>query len=158
MKTDNFYSDELMQVKLEEWSQHRVALVGDAAWAPTPFTGEGNQLAIIGGFVLAQEMSRNRSPVAFGMYEKRLRSYVETAQQIPLGGRAPYIFNPQTAWGGWVLRTMFWLASWVINHIPKTAIEKLFPEDKMHEGFDLEIEANEAAGLGEKAFRRRVGH
>ncbi|ERF72818.1 hypothetical protein EPUS_04253 [Endocarpon pusillum Z07020] len=48
MRAENFYSDELVQVKLQEWSQNRVVLLGDAAWAPSPFTGEGNQLAIIG--------------------------------------------------------------------------------------------------------------
>ena len=64
MKADNFYSDELVQVKLPTWSQHRVALLGDSTWAPTPFTGQGNQLAIIGAWVLAQEMSRHRSRAA----------------------------------------------------------------------------------------------
>lgn len=39
MKAENFYSEELVQVKLPSWSQGRVALVGDSAWAPTPFTG-----------------------------------------------------------------------------------------------------------------------
>ena len=96
MKSENFYSNELVQVKLPKWSQDQVALVGDAAWAPTPFTGEGNQLAIIGAWVLGQE-SRNPNPVAFDIYEKRLRSYMGDSQNIPLGGYAPYIFVPQTS-------------------------------------------------------------
>jgi 2-polyprenyl-6-methoxyphenol hydroxylase-like FAD-dependent oxidoreductase len=139
MRAENFYSDELVQVKLEKWSQHRVVLVGDAAWAPSPFSGEGNQLAIIGAWVLAQELSRNRSPLAFEKYEKRLRSYVEDAQSIPLGGYAPYIFNPQTAWGIWLLRTIVRIVSWTIHVISWMNLPKMLPDQK-HKDFDLEIE------------------
>lgn len=138
MKTDNFYSDELVQVKLPTWSEHRVALVGDSAWAPTPFTGEGNQLAIMGAWVLAQEMSRNRSPLAFEMYEKRLRTYVENCQNIPLGGYAPYMFNPDTALGIWLFRSIFWFASCMIRFVLWTGLPKLFPEQH-RDDFDLQI-------------------
>ena len=143
MKAENFYSDELVQVKLQKWSQHRVVLLGDAAWAPTPFTGEGNQLAIIGAWVLAQELSRNRNPVAFEMYEKRLRSHVENSQSIPLGGYAPYIFNPQTTWGIWLLRTIIRFVSWTIRFISWTNFATILP-DRQRNDFDLEIEEVEA--------------
>ncbi|MCJ1398204.1 hypothetical protein MMC11_001401 [Xylographa trunciseda] len=139
MKAKNFYSDELVQVKLQKWSQNRVVLVGDAAWAPTPFTGEGNHLAVIGAWVLAQELSRNRNPVAFEMYEKRLRQYVENAQSIPLGGHAPHLFVPQTSWGIWVFRTIFRLVSMMIRFVSWTKLAKA-SEDKAHPDFDLEIE------------------
>lgn len=150
MKSDNFYSDELVQVKLQKWSQHRAVLVGDAAWAPTPFTGQGNQLAIIGAWVLAQELSRNRTPVAFENYEKRLRSYVESSQNIPLGGYAPYMFNPQTAWGIGVLRTILRVGSWIVRFISWTKLPSLLPDQQQNE-FDLEIEKDEA-----KVARRNV--
>ena len=140
MKAENFYSDELMQVKLQKWSQNRVVLLGDAAWAPTPFTGQGNQLAIIGAWVLAQEMSRNRTPVAFETYEKRLRPYVEQSQNIPLGGYAPYMLCPQTAWGIWLLRTIFYLGSWVVRFMSWTKLGRMFPDPKAQDDFDLEIE------------------
>ena len=143
MKAENFYSDELEQVKLQKWSMDRVALVGDAAWAPTPFTGEGNQLAIIGAWVLAQEMSRNRTPRAFEMYEKRLRSYVENAQNIPLGGYAPYIFNPETVLGIWLLRTILHFVSWIVRFLSWTKLGKLLA-DKPHNVFDLETKEIEA--------------
>ena len=139
MKAENFYSDTLVQVKLEKWSQHRVVLVGDAAWAPTPFTGEGNQLAIIGAWVLAQEMSRHRSPVAFERYEKRLRQYVESCQHIPLGGYAPFLFAPQTTWGIWVFRMIALLASLTIRFFSWTKLANLLP-DRPRDDFDLEIE------------------
>ena len=146
MNAENFYSDELAQVKLEKWSQQRVVLLGDAAWAPTPFTGQGNQLAIIGAWVLAQELSRNRSPVAFEKYEKRLRPYVESSQRIPLGGYAPYIFVLQTTWGIWLLRSMFRLVSLTIRFISWTNVTSLFPDrpDRQQDDFDLELDEAEA--------------
>lgn len=145
MRAENFYSDELVQVKLQKWSQNRVVLLSDAAWAPSPFTGEGNQLAIIGAWVLAQELSRNRNLVAFEMYEKRLRSYVENAQSIPLGGYGPYIFNPQTSWGIWLLRTIFRLVSRTIRFVSWLKLPRMLPVQP-HPDFDLEIEEVEVNG------------
>ncbi|MCJ1386128.1 hypothetical protein MMC17_009254 [Xylographa soralifera] len=145
MRAENFYSDELVQVKLPKWSQNRVVLLGDAAWAPSPFTGQGNQLAIIGAWVLAQELSRNRNLVAFEMYEKRLRSYVENSQNIPLGGYAPYIFNPQTTWGIWLLRTIFRLVSWIVRFVLWTNLTRMLPDQQDPE-FDLEIDEVEVKG------------
>jgi 2-polyprenyl-6-methoxyphenol hydroxylase-like FAD-dependent oxidoreductase len=140
MQADNFYSDELVQVKLQKWSQDRVALLGDAAWAPSPFTGEGNQLAIIGAWVLAQELSRNRNSVAFGMFEKRLRPYVENAQSIPLGGYAPWMLNPQTAWGIWLLRVIYRLVWWISRFVLWTRLSRILPDNEQHPYFDLEIQ------------------
>jgi len=142
MEAENFYSDELVQVKLQKWSRDRVVLVGDAAWAPSPFTGAGNQLAIIGGWVLAQELSRNRNVMAFDMYEKRLRPYVEDAQSIGLGGYAPYLFVPQTSWGIWLLRTAFRLVSLLVNFFSWTGLGSMLPEghSQAHDTFDLEME------------------
>ncbi|KAL8832011.1 MAG: hypothetical protein Q9191_000540 [Dirinaria sp. TL-2023a] len=141
METDNFYSDELVQVKLPKWSENRVALVGDAAWAPSPFTGEGNQLAIIGAWVLAQELSRNRNVTAFEMYEKRFRSYVEECQVIPLRGYAPYLLNPQTSLGIWILRTIYSIAVGLVNFVAWTKVTKMFPEREnfAHPAFDLQM-------------------
>ena len=146
MRSENFYSDELVQVKLQKWSQNRVVLLGDAAWAPTPFTGEGNQLAIIGPWVLAQELSRNPNPVAFEMYEKRLRSYVENAQNIPLGGYAPYLFNPQTSWGIWLFRRMYILLTWVVRFVSWINLARILPDQQPHADFDFEIEEVEVKG------------
>jgi len=145
-KADNFYSDKLQQVKLPTWSQNRVVLLGDAAWAPTPFTGEGNQLAIIGAWVLAQEMSRNRGPVAFHNYEKRFRKYVENAQDIPLRGYAPYIACPQTWLGIWTFRTSFMLLGYAIKFFSWANLSRFWPagatkEELNHAAFDLEAES-----------------
>ncbi|MCJ1448289.1 MAG: hypothetical protein MMC23_008804 [Stictis urceolatum] len=147
METENFYSEELAQVKLQKWSQGRVVLLGDAAWAPTPFTGQGNQLAIIGAWVLAQEMSRNRDLVAFELYEKRLRSYVESSQNIPLGGYMPYICAPQTTWGIWLFRVVLSLVALAVRFISWTNWTRFIPEGKEQDEFDLEMDEAQAKML-----------
>lgn len=140
MAAENFYSDDLQQVKLQSWSKGRVALVGDSAWAPTPITGQGNQLAIIGAWVLAQEMTRNRSTVAFEQYEARLRKYVEECQSVPLWGYGPFLFAPQSAWGIAVLRNMFWGLKKGVDFVFWTGLIKWFPSGGKQEGdFDMQI-------------------
>lgn len=136
MRAENYYSEQLMQVKLSRWSQDRMVLVGDAAYAPSPLTGQGTVLAILGAYVLAQELSRHGDDesVAFGKYEERLRSYVESAQNIPLGGYAPYVLNPQTSWGIWLFRTIAGFVSW-------TKLAKMLPDSKPAK-FDLECEGD----------------
>ncbi|GAM85497.1 hypothetical protein ANO11243_035040 [Dothideomycetidae sp. 11243] len=140
MTAENFYSEELTQVKLKSWSKGRVALVGDSAWAPTPFTGQGNQLAIIGAFVLAQEMTRNGGLAGFQSFEKRFRKYVEDCQSIPLNGYAPYLLNPETTAGIAVVRTFLWGVSLVARLVAWSNVGKFFPEGKPRDYFDLDME------------------
>lgn len=139
MTAENFYSDELVQVKLPSWSQDRVVLLGDSAWAPSPFTGQGNQLALIGAWVLAQELSRNRNTTAFEMYEKRLRKYVEKCQKIPMGGYAQWVFIPETALGIWGIRQFFRFMAWAYYLFVWSNLGRFLPDEQKDE-FDLEIE------------------
>ena len=122
-ETDNFYSDQISQVKLPTWSRGRCALVGDAAYCPSPITGQGTAVAILGACVLAGELGTNiADPVAaFKEYEKKLRQYVERAQQVPLGGWAPYVLNPRTSWGIWLIQTALWFVAF-------TRIWKVVPD------------------------------
>jgi 2-polyprenyl-6-methoxyphenol hydroxylase-like FAD-dependent oxidoreductase len=81
---DDFYFDVLRQVRMERWSSGSVVLTGDAAWAPTPLSGIGTSLAIVGGYVLAGELARQSDPAsAFGCYEKVMRPFVQEGQNIP---------------------------------------------------------------------------
>jgi 2-polyprenyl-6-methoxyphenol hydroxylase-like FAD-dependent oxidoreductase len=52
----DFFFDSISQVRLDRWSSHRTALVGDAAYCPTPLTGLGTSLALAGAYVLAGEL------------------------------------------------------------------------------------------------------
>ena len=52
------YFDAIGQVRAPRWSKGRVALLGDAAFCPSPVGGGGSSLALIGAYVLAGELSR----------------------------------------------------------------------------------------------------
>lgn len=82
-KFDNFYFDTVGQVKMDRWSKGRVTLVGDAGYCPSPLTGMGANLAIVGAYILAGELSRHQDyNEAFKQYEAWMRSYVTKAQKI----------------------------------------------------------------------------
>lgn len=110
----DFYFERIAQIKLPRWYRGRCALVGDAAYAPSPLTGQGTTLAILGAYVLAGELNANsESPeAAFAKYDAVIRGYVEKAQRIPLRGMAPKLANPSTGWGIGLLRFIFWLVAW----------------------------------------------
>jgi len=93
---DDFYLDLVAQVRMERWTTGRVALVGDAGYCPSPLTGLGTSLALVGAYVLAGELGRHASVAeAFAAYEERMRPYVTQAQQLPPGGIKGYA--PPTA-------------------------------------------------------------
>lgn len=108
---NDFYFERIAQIKMDKWSSGRVALVGDAAYAPSPLTGQGTTCGILGAYILARELcaSSDDLQAAFTKYEQRMRGYITKSQSIPLGGYAPNLINPKTSWGIYVLRTVFWL-------------------------------------------------
>ena len=53
----DFYLDSMGQVKLDRWSRGRVVLLGDAGYCPTPLTGLGTSLALVGAYILAGELA-----------------------------------------------------------------------------------------------------
>ncbi|MEW1841565.1 FAD-dependent monooxygenase [Nonomuraea angiospora] len=75
----DFYFDSASQVRLERWSSGRVALVGDAAHSPSPLSGQGTSLALVGAYVLAGELKAAGGDhrVAFARYQEEMRGYVE---------------------------------------------------------------------------------
>ena len=55
---DDLYYDTVSQIRMPAWTSGRVALVGDAAYAPSFFSGQGTSLALAGAYVLAGELHR----------------------------------------------------------------------------------------------------
>ena len=98
-EADDFYMQEVVQVKTEKWYNGRTVLTGDAAYAPSPISGIGTTLAITGPYVLAGEIAKQPHdvPAAFKAYEDKMRPFVTKGQKIAPG--APWIANPETAWG-----------------------------------------------------------
>jgi 2-polyprenyl-6-methoxyphenol hydroxylase-like FAD-dependent oxidoreductase len=97
------YLDLVGQMRLPSWHVGRVALVGDAAYCPSPLSGMGTSCALVGAYVLAGELATHDDPTeAFGAYEARLRPYVERAQRIAPG--APGLAHPRSRAGVGILR------------------------------------------------------
>ncbi|GCE46237.1 2-polyprenyl-6-methoxyphenol hydroxylase-like FAD-dependent oxidoreductase [Thermosporothrix hazakensis] len=53
----DFYFDSVSQIHMDRWSAGRIALLGDAAYCPSPASGQGTSLALIGAYVLAGELA-----------------------------------------------------------------------------------------------------
>ena len=81
LSADNFYFDKLSQNRLPAWSAGRVALVGDAAYCPSPAAGMGGSVAILGATALydAFVTADGGMAAAFAEYE---RSFRPTAERI----------------------------------------------------------------------------
>ena len=102
---DDFYFDELRQVRMDRWSNCRVVLTGDAAWCVTPLGGVGATLAIIGAYVLAGELSRTDDiPEALAAYERILRPLIAKSQGVPR--IVPRLAHPKTRAGIATLRAV----------------------------------------------------
>ena len=78
----DFYFGPMSQVQASSWSKGRVVLLGDAAHCPTPFTGKGTALALVGAYILAGEIKQCADHAeAFASYERIMRPYAERTQQ-----------------------------------------------------------------------------
>jgi 2-polyprenyl-6-methoxyphenol hydroxylase-like FAD-dependent oxidoreductase len=97
----DFYLESMGQVRLDRWSRGRVVLLGDAGYCPSPLTGLGTSLALVGAYILAGELATAADDVtaateqdaihaAFDRYESRMRPYVEQGQELPPGGADGY--------------------------------------------------------------------
>ncbi|MEV4094519.1 FAD-dependent monooxygenase [Streptosporangium saharense] len=82
-KADDFYFDVMAQVKMDSWSRGRVTLVGDAGYCASPLSGQGTSLAMVGAYVLAEELGRKPAG-AFERYEERMRPFVARNQALAL--------------------------------------------------------------------------
>jgi 2-polyprenyl-6-methoxyphenol hydroxylase-like FAD-dependent oxidoreductase len=97
-QAEDLYLDSVSQIRMPAWSRGRVALVGDAAWAPSFLAGEGSGLAMIGAYVLAGELRRSSGdPSAFTAYERRLRPLMASKQRM--AARFASAFVPKTRLG-----------------------------------------------------------
>jgi len=111
----DFYFHSIKQTKMSKWSISRVVCLGDAAYAPTPLTGAGANLAILGAYVLAGELGnlgQGEHPAkALEAYERTFRPFVEEIQSLP--PFVPDFAHPATAWK----RSLFRAATWAISKL-----------------------------------------
>ena len=97
-KNPDIYFDGISQVMAPHWSKGRCAMTGDAAYCPSPISGKGASIAMIGAYVLAGELARQPDyEQAFIAYETLMRPYVKQVQKLPPG--APRLAHPKTKVG-----------------------------------------------------------
>ncbi|WP_035857725.1 FAD-dependent monooxygenase [Cryptosporangium arvum] len=77
-----FYSQEVVQVRIDRWSRGRVVLAGDAAHCASPYSGMGISGGLVGAYVLAGQLNRRADdlPTALANYETELRPFVDEIQ------------------------------------------------------------------------------
>jgi 2-polyprenyl-6-methoxyphenol hydroxylase-like FAD-dependent oxidoreductase len=120
-KNDDVYFDGISQVHAPRWFNGRAGMIGDAAYCPTPLTGMGTTLAIVGAYLLAGELSRHdKHEDAFAAYEKRMRPFVEDIQRLPPG--VPWLAHPKSKFGVAVVNTV----AGILASGPVKKISKLF--------------------------------
>lgn len=80
----DFYFDCMAQIHMSQWAKGRVALVGDAGYAPAPVSGQGTSVALIGAYVLAGELAEAQGDYkrAFHGYEENMRDFVKKNQGL----------------------------------------------------------------------------
>ncbi|MFC4375694.1 FAD-dependent monooxygenase [Nocardia halotolerans] len=92
----DLFFDTVSQIQLPRWSSGRVALVGDAAYAPSFLTGQGSSLALVGAYMLADSLAAHDDHLAaFSAYERTSRGFVELNQAQIATGEAALV--PTTA-------------------------------------------------------------
>jgi 2-polyprenyl-6-methoxyphenol hydroxylase-like FAD-dependent oxidoreductase len=81
----DLFFDTVSQIRMPCWSNGRVALVGDAAYAPSFRSGQGTSIALVGAYVLAGELAAHDDPAdAFACYERIVRPFVEANQTLAI--------------------------------------------------------------------------
>ncbi|WP_225824107.1 FAD-dependent monooxygenase [Streptomyces naphthomycinicus] len=82
----DFYCDAMAQIRMDHWSRGRVALLGDAGYGPSPLSGQGTSLALVGAHVLAGCLARADGDhrAAYSRYERRMRPFVALNQALAL--------------------------------------------------------------------------
>ncbi|GGY08548.1 FAD-dependent monooxygenase [Streptomyces minutiscleroticus] len=92
---DDLFFDGVSQIRMPRWSSGRVALVGDAAYAPSFLTGQGSSLALVGAYMLAGSVAGRDHAAGFAAYERTTREFV-TVNQDQVGEGDAALF-PTTA-------------------------------------------------------------
>jgi len=131
-KNDDVYFDGISQVRAPRWFNGCTGMIGDAAYCPTPLTGMGATLAIVGAYLLAGELSRHhKHEDAFAAYEKRMRPFVEDVQRLPPG--VPWLAHPKSKLGVSVVNT-------VAGILASRAVKKI---SKLFSGKDKDVTKDE---------------
>ncbi|CAI7616985.1 unnamed protein product [Penicillium glandicola] len=80
---ENWFCQNVVQVKTDTWHSNRVVLLGDAAHCPSPLTGMGTTSSLVGAYILAGELARSEDlSKAFQNYSRIMRPFIDEVQQF----------------------------------------------------------------------------
>ncbi|MEU3237842.1 FAD-dependent monooxygenase [Streptomyces anthocyanicus] len=79
---DDVFFDAVGQIRMPRWTEGRVALLGDAAYAPSFLTGQGTSLALVGAYMLAGSLAGRDHAEGFAAYEHATRDFVTLNQDL----------------------------------------------------------------------------
>ncbi|MFA5939168.1 MAG: NAD(P)/FAD-dependent oxidoreductase [Sinimarinibacterium sp.] len=98
------YADEILMVPAQRVSSGRIALVGDAGYCPTFFSGMGAALALQGAYCVARCLAQHDDPVqALARYQDRI---LPIARRYQSGAASMREVILSRAWGWRLLRTV----------------------------------------------------
>ncbi|MEV4257356.1 FAD-dependent monooxygenase [Spirillospora sp. NPDC049652] len=123
----DFYFDSVGQVRMDGWTRGRVALLGDAAYCPSPLSGMGTGLAMVAAYVLAGELAEagGDHAVAFARYEEAMREYADGCRKQGQG--VAKLMVPENRVIAWLLRQNYKLMPYlpgkkmIANGVRRTA-------------------------------------
>ena len=97
------FFDSVTQIVMPHWHKGRVALIGDACGCLTLLAGQGSHMAMAGGYVLAQELSRHTDhTAAFAAYQNLLKRHIDKKQRD--AARFAGLFVPKPNSRPWLRR------------------------------------------------------
>lgn len=118
--SEDFYAHEHGQIKMDKLSAGRVVLLGDAGYCPSPFTGLGTNLCLVGAYVLAGELAHQDTVAgALKSYEEKMRPFINECQQLPSLG----MFFPSSPLGIWSMQRLIWAVSKIMVIFPQSQRE-----------------------------------
>ena len=97
--SNDFYFDSVTQVKMKSWTKGRVALLGDAGFSASPISGQGNNLAMVGAYILAGELKKAAGNYqrAFNRYNELLHPFVEANQKLGILVNKSYLVQNEVS-------------------------------------------------------------
>jgi 2-polyprenyl-6-methoxyphenol hydroxylase-like FAD-dependent oxidoreductase len=120
-----FYSDQVALVQVDRWSRGRVTLLGDAAYSPSPMSGMGTSLALVGAYVLAGELATAGGGYAdaFDRYQQQMLEAVQPAQEFAKD--APMALVPKSRYVMWMShQVMRMMEYWPFKGLATSGVEK----------------------------------
>jgi len=131
----DFYFDPVSQIRMQHWSDGRVALIGDACFCPSLLAGQGSALAMTGAYVLAGELAKSGGDykLAFANYEKVFHPFITRKQRA--AERFAGAFAPKSRTGIFIRNQVTRLMA--LPFVSKLAMGHLLSDTLILPSYDL---------------------